>query len=555
MIASVRLFAALLLFLIAIGTAWAVEPLRLGAEGVYSWAGRMAVVADPRQALSPDQAFASDRASVPSEPVPAYGYAEGATWVRLTVDNAGGRRAWFVRARLPDADIVDLYVRAAGETAWRELKGGVSHVEGEHDTRPYPYPVFELHLPEGSSDLMLRVVTLNSLNVDVAMVDPGTFAAGAVAETLTVGLMFGATLAMIAYYFMVWLALRSPRHLWYVLYSLSVSLAIASSYGLTTYYSPINLSWNHWAFVALDCFGVAAFVQFGRHFLDTPRELPWGDRVLRLAVAANLAVLAFGWLLGFRTALTVSDALILPSLLAAFVCGLILVFRRRPQGVWFVSAEFIMLLGSFATVLQSAGVLPVADGAFYELQLGTTVEVLVLAIALARGVDRMRREKEQAEIEARLHAQRATTDPLTGLGNRAGLESALARLEGEDLTVAVIDLDGMKTINDTYGHACGDEFLCAFARLMTDNLRAEDRGFRVGGDEFVLILRGSGSDSEVRWRDRLGQVVATLRMTGWPECGASIGFASLVEANGNTETALGLADRRMYEQKKQRPHR
>lgn len=90
-------------------------------------------------------------------------------------------------------------------------------------------------------------------------------------------------------------------------------------------------------------------------------------------------------------------------------------------------------------------------------------------------------------------AHEATHDPLTGLLNRRAILDALARQlprgrrHPDGLAVGICDIDHFKRVNDTYGHAVGDEVLCRFARILERNLRHDDALGRFGGEEFVVI--------------------------------------------------------------------
>ena len=97
---------------------------------------------------------------------------------------------------------------------------------------------------------------------------------------------------------------------------------------------------------------------------------------------------------------------------------------------------------------------------------------------------------ERNEMQTKLQYL-STHDTLTGLYNRFFFEAELERLQGSRLfpvSVVMVDLDGMKRINDHYGHAAGDELLKRTAKLLKDSFRTEDVVSRIGGDEFAVLL-------------------------------------------------------------------
>ena len=113
------------------------------------------------------------------------------------------------------------------------------------------------------------------------------------------------------------------------------------------------------------------------------------------------------------------------------------------------------------------------------------------ATAALRGDLERRRVIEKTLREREGELQRlALHDPLTGLANRAALDTALAAAVtgGEQMGLLLIDLDGFKPINDVYGHAAGDLVLTEFSRLLRDTVRTRDTVARIGGDEFVVLL-------------------------------------------------------------------
>jgi diguanylate cyclase (GGDEF)-like protein len=143
--------------------------------------------------------------------------------------------------------------------------------------------------------------------------------------------------------------------------------------------------------------------------------------------------------------------------------------------------------------------------------------------------------------------QEATTDPLTGLANRATFDRALAQAQatvlrtGEPLSLLLIDLDDFKAINDQYGHAAGDAVLQQSAAAWWELLRGRDTLARLGGDEFAVVLPGAGLDAACQTADRLQQ--ATTQSVG-----CSVGVSQWQPGQSADEVLAG-ADASLYQSK------
>nr|WP_246312224.1 GGDEF domain-containing protein [Aquabacterium terrae] len=114
------------------------------------------------------------------------------------------------------------------------------------------------------------------------------------------------------------------------------------------------------------------------------------------------------------------------------------------------------------------------------------------------------RAQLNAQTEALSHAAR--TDPLTGLGNRRVLEevaTVLGAPSGVPFSVALIDVDHFKHINDRFSHGVGDRVLRAIADVLRENCRPTDVATRYGGEEFVVVLPGMARDVAERVCERL----------------------------------------------------
>jgi diguanylate cyclase (GGDEF)-like protein/PAS domain S-box-containing protein len=153
--------------------------------------------------------------------------------------------------------------------------------------------------------------------------------------------------------------------------------------------------------------------------------------------------------------------------------------------------------------------------------------------------------------------KRATFDALTGARNRASIMGMLAaELErSSDTGVVYVDLDQFKTVNDTLGHAAGDEVLVHVAECLKASMRSGDELGRLGGDEFVVLLRGIASlEVAMSTARRLSKSLrGTCELShGSVELCASVGVACVEGLESSAEELIERADMAMYRSKEQR---
>lgn len=160
--------------------------------------------------------------------------------------------------------------------------------------------------------------------------------------------------------------------------------------------------------------------------------------------------------------------------------------------------------------------------------------------------------------------RQATRDPMTGLYNRLMFEQTFARLveacrhEHHDLAVLMLDVDHFKALNDTLGHAAGDQLLRDIGQLIRSSVReGADAAFRMGGDEFVILMTGADESTAMALSQRLISLLdahaRTLRMSP-PRVRLSIGTTQLsnMPADAAPEALLAAADRQLYQVKSAR---
>ncbi len=159
-----------------------------------------------------------------------------------------------------------------------------------------------------------------------------------------------------------------------------------------------------------------------------------------------------------------------------------------------------------------------------------------------------------ASLRAGMIRERALSriDPLTGLLNRRAFQEeaasilALCRRKGRPATLAYVDLDDFKIVNDTRGHRAGDDLLRKVAGLMRASIRPSDLCSRLGGDEFAILLSDADSREAQVALERVRFLLSEDTATNRPPVTATIGAVTFVTVPENLETMLSRADATMY---------
>lgn len=232
--------------------------------------------------------------------------------------------------------------------------------------------------------------------------------------------------------------------------------------------------------------------------------------------------------------LTLSIFYILPILLSAWFAGV-----RVGLALATLSASFC--LGNELSLAQALSQTASAPLNYYwdiGVRLCFFFVITYLVAALKDAYDREKRF--------------ARTDGLTGVTNRRHFQELLdaefhrAQRYGYPLTMAYIDVDNFKMVNDRYGHGTGDLLLNMIAQVMTRQVRAMDVVARLGGDEFVLLLPQTGPNQARSVLPRVQrQLMQTVQQHGWP-ISFSIGVATFIQMPESTQELVNQADCLMY---------
>jgi diguanylate cyclase (GGDEF)-like protein len=254
---------------------------------------------------------------------------------------------------------------------------------------------------------------------------------------------------------------------------------------------------------------------------------------------------------------TLATLVISIQLVLALICGIQSWRRGFRASRYFILAFVALAIPGSLILPANVGLIPdVVENADLLTVLGTTLEGLLLAFALAERIRGLQRERDESYTRATQALALANTDAMTGIGNRHAFDSAMqimynnvsTRTEPEQMLLVLIDLDGLKRINDQNGHARGDELLRRFAQklkaLETDGISS----YRLGGDEFILIAQ---KRHEPALKASISSIELQLQKEGFPDFGVSLGVAYGSEHPQPVEV-MSRADARMYQHKASR---
>ncbi len=195
--------------------------------------------------------------------------------------------------------------------------------------------------------------------------------------------------------------------------------------------------------------------------------------------------------------------------------------------------------------------------------LGIVITLLLCAVVLTYFVAMQRQlsaesyitgKRREAEGRAREMAKRADTDALTGVLNRMGFNDAMsrelsrARRYGQTLSVAIVDIDHFKRVNDEFGHPVGDQVLARTAKLLSSCVRESDTVARWGGEEFALIAPMTTEEGAASLAEKLRSIMAATHLGPREPITASFGVAEM-SPDDTVETLLQRADEALYRAK------
>ena len=474
----------------------------------------------------------------------------GRHWAMVDIENNSSEYRWVLSFHLPSVDTLATVLEpAAGGTPIIKQTGRA------HDARSRDYPVIGHHTGltlEPGESYRLAILFEHSAPpppnlMELELQTHDAFVAQSFRLHTGLLLCLGVMLALGIYMFFMWVRLREMAHLWFAAYAISTALIWITHYELLRFlFFPERTSalTNYLATAAM----VASILLFTQLFLRLPEVAPRLAMVFSGTIAATIGLMGLLPFLDTRAIAYYLNASFAASALLLLTIAAIVALRARvPSARLFSLACAVIVGGALLTVLDALFLsLPTATVRLVTV-VTTAGGVVIMALSVADQIHGLRIGLSRAQKGAR-------TDPLTGLGNRAAFDEALASMtrrfqdeELADLAIVYADLDGLKSINDTLGHHVGDQVLCSFAVALNKRFRDHDRVCRIGGDEFVILMPLPNPMEPLDWLPgRFDDIMEELRNAEFEGFGVSIGVSYLSEADGDPRGALQLADERMY---------
>lgn len=301
---------------------------------------------------------------------------------------------------------------------------------------------------------------------------------------------------------------------------LPLLLSIAGALGVFPF-AVLRYMQGQWVAALIDTVIVGGFLALGLYVYYTRRV-----RLASIAISILCAggVLATVYLIGPHQVYWTY-----PALMAIF-------YLVRPRHA--------IVLAAITVAALLPKLLPLADTHATTTILITIVVTSTFAFAFAFITNRQREQL----------LQMATKDSLTGAGNRRALDAKLAELvnifnrKGETSSIILLDLDHFKKVNDIYGHAKGDEILKSITEIINLRIRVTDSLYRIGGEEFVVVLDGQDLHKAAHLAEQLRTLVDANELVPDQSVTISLGVAELKEGESANDW-LHRADEALYRAK------
>jgi len=404
----------------------------------------------------------------------------------------------------------------------------------------------------GYSTVYVQVKTRDPFIVPISVTDRLNLMIEDAKDSVLNGFVYGFIAAMLIYNLFLFLTIRAPYYAFYVLYLASFIIMTLSYNGYTFQLlfqnEPEIQNWMQSTTIFL--FSISGLM-FAKSFLNFKHYSTYINRISKALIYFYLIVMVLSVFAGYHIHVALSIAMSVFYSLYVVGVAIYSLVRGNRSAKFFLLGTMAGLVGTAITALTVMAVIPFTQTGFKAVDYGMIIDTILLSLALADRVRIAQEEKTLAEQEAK-------TDPLTRLPNRKAYYEITAKeigrslRYGNSLSLLMLDIDHFKAINDTYGHAAGDEVLRSFAKIFQEELRENDFIFRIGGEEFVFLLPGTKQEDAAKFAERLRIRIESTRIVFNEyeiDVTVSIGVAEYRQHERSIEPSETRADEALYRAK------
>lgn len=514
----------------------------------------------------------------------SFGFSKHTYWVTFTLKpSSESRKALLLSFDNPLIDDIQLFVP--------DGLGNFS-IKKTGDTRPFSqrdieYRNFLFKLPAHPGEertYYMQLFTEGSMQIPLSVWTYDAFIKNIETTNFILGGYYGIMLLLMVAAFAFFLKIKDKLFLTYALYLLSYIIFQMSLNGLSYHYlwpdHPALTNRLTALSVGLVTIGALAF---SGSFLQI-----WGLKHIKILSVfiliicldfIGICISLFGdYSLGVRL-LAVTGISLPPIVLLA---GIYSVLQGYRPAKYFLIAWIVFLCGIFAAGLLFLGFLPHSFLTIYSMQIGSTIEVLLLGYALMDRISLLETDKQAATKQAAEYLEQSNyklerlvmdrtreleekneklsqltlIDSMTGLlTHNAAIEllnkqQSIAQRYHQELSVIMFDIDKFKSLNDTYGHPAGDKVITGISDILKSNFRHADYCGRYGGEEFIIILPKTSINSAIALAEHLRAMIRLLKIEEVDNVCVSASFGvSSMNADNLNEDLIFAADKALYHAK------
>jgi two-component system, sensor histidine kinase LadS len=334
-----------------------------------------------------------------SSDAPSLGFSKSSVWLRFSVDNpTAARREWLLEVAYPHVDVLELYIPGS-DGSFEKRASGDRRPFAERDL-PYRNVVFRVPQAPGVATYYLRAETTGALTLPLVAWSNDTFVEQLNVQQPALWMFYGLMVAIALYNLFIFLSVRQIAYLYYVLHTSTYALFQLVLNGLAFQYLwPNAVWWANQCMPACIAFSFFTGVQFHRHFLDLKRNLPQTDRLIAAlgtysALAATFITLALPYAVGIRAIVVLGTAVIVVALYSTTR----MVLKRHRPAYFYAAAWGVLLIGIMAYLLKTMNILPTNAITEWAIQIGASLETILLSLGLADRINVMRRDLQSLNV-------------------------------------------------------------------------------------------------------------------------------------------------------------